>query len=80
MINEAKTVADACKKMQRLMSKFERFLCLACRAEQRGDYFRAGRCFVLALLCEGRIKTKGNAAYTYVLAAMPVYWSLKVQK
>lgn len=75
MSTETKTTGDVEKveKVNRLMTKLELFLNRACRAEEKQDYFKAGRCFALALLCEGQLLTDGKLTYTYVLTTMPVY-------
>jgi len=74
---ETKTAGDIAmddsKKAERLAKKIECFLTRACVAEEKCDYFKAGRCFAMALLCEGRLLTDGKGAYAYVLSAMPVF-------
>ncbi len=60
------------KKVQWLKC-LERFLAIACDAEDKGDYFKATRAFVLALFCEGRLQPDSGNAWAYVYSAMPVY-------
>ena len=79
-LRSGKIIAEETKALcekatrERLVNKLERFLKRASKAEGEKDYFRAGRAFALALLCEGRLKDDVKAnAYTYVLSAMPVY-------
>jgi len=56
-----------------LSKRLERSLALACQAEFRGDYLRAGRAFVIALLCEGRLRPDVQSPWDHVFKAMPVY-------
>jgi hypothetical protein len=53
--------------------RLERFLTIAIQAEAELDYFRAGRAFVLALFCEGRVRDDVTNPWTYIFQAMPVY-------
>jgi hypothetical protein len=71
----AEEVKALCEKAKRgrLAGKRERFFKRAYEAEEEGDYFRAGRAFVLALLCEGRLRPEVTDPCGYVRDAMPVY-------
>jgi len=73
IVEEIKKFCEKVKR-QRLTDKLERFLKRAYEAEEKKNYFRAGRAFALALLCEGKLKedVEGNA-FAYVYSAMPVY-------
>ena len=53
--------------------RVDRFLALACEAEAAGDYPKAGHAFVIALLCEGRLRPDVRGCWEYVYSAMPVY-------
>jgi hypothetical protein len=53
--------------------RLDRFLTIACEAEGGGDYCRAARAFVLALLCDGRLRPGRGNCWKYVFEAMPVY-------
>jgi lipid A disaccharide synthetase len=69
---EIKVLCEKAKR-ERLVRKLERFLERAHEAEEKRDYFRAGRAFVLALLCEGRLRPEVTDPCGYVRNAMPVY-------
>ena len=60
------------RKKEHIQAKVEHFLTCACEAEERGDYFRAGRYFVRALYCEGKLRNNGSR-YAYVWSALPLY-------
>ncbi len=53
--------------------RLDRFLAIACEAEGGGDHCRAARAFVLALLCDGRLRPGRGNCWKYVFEAMPVY-------
>jgi hypothetical protein len=55
------------------VKRLERFLTIAIQAEADHDYLRAGRAFVLALFCEGRLHNDVANPWTYIFQAMPVY-------
>ena len=50
-----------------------RFLAVAIQAEAERDYFRAGRAFVLALLCEGRLQGDFDNPWQHVYKCVPIY-------
>jgi len=51
--------------------RLERFLAIASQAEH--DYFMAGRAFVLALFCEGKLQGKSDSLWQHVYPCMPMY-------
>ena len=71
-VEEIKTLCEKVKR-QRLAVKLESFLQRAYIAEEKKNYFRARRAFVLALYCEGKLRTDGRDACGYVRASLPVY-------
>ncbi len=65
------------EKLKCLTTKLERFLSRACEAEDKRDYLRSGRYFVLALYCEAKLQADQANIYEYVRSAMPVYSTFK---
>ena len=51
----------------------ERLFAIASQAEGEHDYFRAGRAFVLALFCDGRLQGKCDNPWLHAYECMPVY-------
>jgi len=78
-LRSGKEIADSIKKFleeterAHLEERLSRFLKRAHEAETNGNYFRAGRAFALALLCEGRLRDEVTDVCGYVRHAMPVY-------
>ena len=70
---EGKQVAQAKERRALWVKRLDRFLTIACEAEVARDYCRAARAFVLALLCDGRLRPGRGNCWKYVFAAMPVY-------
>jgi hypothetical protein len=78
-LRSGKEIADSIKRFleeterAHLEKRLNRFLKRAHEAETNGNYFRAGRAFVLALFCEGRQRNEVTDVCEYVRHAMPVY-------
>jgi hypothetical protein len=69
----AETHARDDKRREYWTIRQERFLEIASQAEAQRDYFTAGRAFVLALFCEGRLRDNVKNPWAYIFQAMPVY-------
>ncbi|MFC1675944.1 hypothetical protein ACFL3G_02640 [Planctomycetota bacterium] len=61
------------EKRQHFKERLQCFLDRACEAEEKKDYFTAGRLFRLALFSEAKLRPDVNNAYGYIYKAMPIY-------
>ena len=69
----AGTLAHNDERKRYWAKRRESFLVIAGQAEAEHDYFRAGRAFVLALFCEGRIQGTFDDPWQHVYQCMPIY-------
>lgn len=79
-LRSGKAIAETIERLlekerrARLERRRERFLKWAYEAEAVGNRFRAGRAFVLALYCDGLLRTpEVSDACGYVRSTLPVY-------